>query len=206
MHRIVLFSSYAFNPNLDTVLDLIFPQELSVKKFGFIPANGVSSLKTGYLDYWQSVAKEKKAEFYLIDNDPSQSAEDLELQKEILQNVNIIIISEGDTYNLLENMRKTGLDQYVITFWEKSNCILAGFSAGALFLTPSVNINKIRPITKEEYRRYPEVKLKGLNLVNFTVFPHYDKYRDKPILDEYRNTYPTEIKALPDDHWYLIEK
>ena len=59
--------------------------------------------------------------------------------------------------------------------------------------------------SKDKYRKYSETQLKALNLVDFTVFPHYDKYRHKPVLDEYRGKYPTEIKALPDDHWYIME-
>ena len=205
MHRLVLFSSFAFNPNLDQVLNLIFPKDLQNKKFGYMPANGVATHDTGIIDYWKSTAKEFQAEFVLIDNDPLQTPEGIEEQRQKFETINILLVSSGDAYPMLANLRKSGLDQYIQTFWGKSECILAGFSAGALLMTPSININKLRKQTEASYRKYTESQLKALNIVDFTVYPHYDKYRNKSILDNYRSTYPTEIKALPDDHWYIIE-
>ncbi len=205
MHRLVLFSSFAFNPNLDKVLALIFPQELEHKVMGFMPANGLSEYNPGILDYWKETAKKRNAKFIIIDNNPTQTPEELEQQKAKFSEINILLVSGGDTFPMLNNLRKSGLDQYILTFWEKKTCVLAGFSAGALLMTPTININKIRPKTKNNYAKYSESQLKGLHLVNYTVYPHYDKYRNKPTLDLYRSTYETPIKALPDDHCYVEE-
>lgn len=205
MHRIVLFSSFAFNPNLDSLLQVIFPKEMESKKFGYLPANGVDHYDPGIIDYWKSTAIQFGASFELINNDPAQSNDELEKEKEKIQTLNILMISEGDAFTLIENLKKTGLDQYIISFWHQKNCILTGFSEGAVVLTPNMCIYKYIPRTKDLYVRYPNTKLNGLGLVNYSVFPHYDKYRHKPIIEAYRAKYENEIKALPDFHWYIYE-
>ncbi|UYP47007.1 Peptidase E [Candidatus Lokiarchaeum ossiferum] len=203
MRRLVLFSSFAFNPNIQDVVKKIIPQEISDKHMVFIPANGIHNAHTEILDYWETVAKNHQIGYTCVDNSPDQSPDDLKFAKQQIRNANIILISGGDTYPMLSNFQKSGLDQAILTYWQRENIVLSGFSAGALLLTPTINVNKVR---LESYAKFSEEELKALHLVDFTIFPHYEEKRHKTMLAQYRSQYSTEIRPLPNDAHIVIEK
>ena len=203
MKRLVLFSSFAFNPNIEEVLKQILPQELPDKRMVFIPANGIKNAHTDIIDYWASIAKTRHVEFTCVDNDPDQSPEDLKSTKQQILKANIVLISGGDTYPMLSNFQKSGLDQAILSFWKREGVVISGFSAGALLLTPTINISKIR---LETYAKFSEDQLKALHLVDFTIFPHYDDVKHRKMLDQYRSQYSTEIRPLSNDVHIVIDK
>jgi len=54
-----------------------------------------------------------------------------------------LIISGGDPFQLLINLRESGLDRAIIQFTKRDEFILAGYSAGAYVPTPTLEITKI---------------------------------------------------------------
>lgn len=112
--------------------------------------------------------------------------------KSRLEGVDVIFVSGGNTFHLLDQVRKTGFDK-----WLKSNLenkVYVGVSAGSILTTPSIAVCTIAPSDEN----LPGIQdLGGLNLVNFEVEPHCDEIRFKT-MEEYSKTTKGKLYALDD--------
>ncbi len=75
-----------------------------------------------------------------------------------LSKFDAIYIGGGNTYHLLDLLRKTGLDEQIIAFHNSNQGIIYGGSAGAVILGKS-----IKTVSEEKILGVQE---KGLNLLN----------------------------------------
>ncbi|MHA1992313.1 MAG: Type 1 glutamine amidotransferase-like domain-containing protein, partial [Candidatus Hodarchaeales archaeon] len=139
MRRIILFSTPYNNENFNEILNLIFPTGMKNKRPLYMPSQGITNTSQQYFDEWDGFAKKFNLNLEYIDN----SIIDASKEKEKLKNSNILIISGGDPFQLLINLRKSGLDSTIIQFTKKKEFVLAGFSAGAYVLTPTLEVAKI---------------------------------------------------------------
>ena len=115
MKRIVLFSTPYNNENFHEILNLIFPHSMKNKLPLFMPSQGVLNTLQKYFDDWEGFAKEFDVNLEYIDN----SVVDATSEKEKLRNSNILIISGGDPFQLLVNLRKSGLGTAITQFTKK---------------------------------------------------------------------------------------
>jgi len=143
-----------------------------------MPSDGANCPQK-YIDEWKRYAQEYKTEFRYIDNSKEKSTE--EVKK--LHGSNILVITGGNTFKLLDNLRKSGLDNAIKKLASKEEFVLAGFSAGALVLTPTIKV---------------------CNLPNFEVFPHYEETQHKSDLNKYRTTTKNEVKKITNDDYLVI--
>ena len=218
MKRIVLFSDIGNNSNAEEVLDAIIPKSMKNKKMLYMPSGGLPLKYPAYFKYWKEICNKRDCEIELIDNAiPPEQVEKTEMEKTKLKNSNILVITGGDPFKLLFHLRRTGLDTSIKQFTEKENYVLAGFSAGAMVLTPTVAITTME-VTNQEGKRVPiyDVReksihpglkndLTGLNLVDFEIVPHYeDKYKDD--VELYRNLTKNTVKTCTDNEYFVIEK
>lgn len=174
MKKIVLFSTPT-QGNIDKILLEIFPMEIKHKVFAYMPSDGANCPQK-YADEWKDYANRYQAEFRFIDNSKGNSNEEIEK----LLGSNILVISGGNTFKLLDNLRKSGLDKAIKEFTKKDEFVLSGFSAGALVLTPTIEVCNL-PNYDENIVGIRD--LTGLNVVNFEVFPHYDESKQRQLLD-----------------------
>lgn len=195
MKRILLFSTLT-ESNRKAVLNQLFPKALQNKVFSYIPSNGVKGSEP-YIQQWEAIAQEYNAEFNVIDN----SVNDVEAQRKLLSS-NIVLISGGNTFGLLQNLRSSDLDKSIEEFAEKSDFVLAGFSAGALVLTPSIEMCNL-PGFDENLVGLED--LTGLGLVNFEVFPHYDEHSHQAALEGYRKTTANSVREITDEGYIGID-
>lgn len=195
MKRIVLFSTPTPS-NLNRLFSEIFPEEIKTKTLAYMPSNG-GNISQKYVDEWEGYAKKHNADFILINNSKVNS------QKEYnnLLKSNILVITGGNTFKLLDNLRKSGLDKAVKEFTKKDEFILAGFSAGALVLTPTIEVCNL-PNYDENLVGLED--LTGLGIVNFEVFPHYDEFEQEALLDKYRQTAKHEVKEITNEDLITI--
>lgn len=193
MKKIVLFSTPT-RKNIDAILKLIFPNEIENKVFSYMPSDG-SSIKQQYLDEWKGYARENNAKFQYIDNSTNDPKE-----TEKLLNSNILTITGGNTFKLLHNLRKSGLDEAIKKFVKKDEFVLSGFSAGALVLTPTIEVCKLPNYDTNEVGLED---LTGLELVNFEVFPHYSE-EYKEVFEKYKNTAKYDVKEITDDDFIVL--
>lgn len=196
MKRIILFSS-PIGKHFEKILELTFPKVLENKVLAYMPSNG-SGTKQEYTDLWKGYAKDHNAKFLFIDNSSNDAKE--EIRK--LSSANILVITGGNTFTLLNNLKRSGLDKAIMDFTKKDGYVISGFSAGALILTPTINICNLPNYDDN----LVELKnLAGLNLVTYEVFPHYSA-EHKEALEAYRKTTDNKVKAITDEEYILIEK
>ena len=195
MKRIVLFSTPTAG-NIEKILEQIFPKELENKVFAYMPSGGANAPQK-YIDEWEGYAEKNNAGFNLINNSLVGSSEEYDK----LINSNILAISGGNTFTLLNNLRKSGLDKAIIEFTKKDNFVLSGFSAGALVLTPTI---KICSLPNFDDNNVGVKDFTGLGIVDFEVFPHYDETSQKELLDKYRLTTKHEVKEITNEEFIAL--
>ena len=195
MKRILLFSTLTVS-NRKAVLNQLFPAALQNKVFSYIPSNGVKGSEP-YIEQWQVIAQDYNAEFNVIDN----SVNDADEQKKLLYS-NIVLISGGNTFGLLQNLRSSGLDKSIEEFAEKSDFVLAGFSAGALVLTPTIEICNLSDFDENLVGLKD---LTGLGIVNFEVFPHYNEHLQKLSMENYQKTTDNNVREITDEDYITLD-
>lgn len=162
-----------------------------------MPSDG-ANLKQKYIDEWNGYAQKRNAEFRLINN----AKIDAQDEAEKLLGSNILVITGGNTFTLLDNLRKSGLEEAIKEFLRKPEFVLSGFSAGALVLTPTIEVCNL-PNYDENLVGLKD--LTGLNIVDFEVFPHYDPNSHKKLLTEYKKSARNEVKEITDDEMIVID-
>jgi dipeptidase E len=196
MKRVVLFSTLT-ETNRKTILNQIFPKEITSKVFSYIPSSGVVGAEP-YIEEWRTIANEYGAKFNVIDN----SVIDTQQQAKLLAS-NIIVISGGNTFNLLRNLRESGLDKSIKQFAAKPEFVLAGFSAGALVLTPTISVCNLPNFDDNQVGIED---LSGLGIVDFEIFPHYDKQTQVTVLENYRKATSNKVIEIADEDYIRIDQ
>jgi peptidase E len=202
MKKIVLFSMPTDN-NIGKLTKILFPTELPNKILAYMPSNGNQTRKE-FTDYWRNIAKDNNTEFLFVDNmlhEDSNEAKKIDM-------ANILLITGGNTFELLNNLRQSKLDQAVIKFTQKPDYILSGFSAGAIVLTPKIDIAG-RPSGDDPNDFVDENKvgitdLTGLNIVDFEILPHFIESTDRETLESYRKETSNEVKEITNNDFIEI--
>ncbi len=88
------------------------------------------------------------------------------------EEADIIIMSGGNTFHLLNQLRKTGFAVWLKEHIE--NKVYVGISAGSIVATPNIRVSAIEP-ADENTGKITDVT--GLELVDFEVEPHCDDER-----------------------------
>ena len=204
MRRIVLFSTPNENKNLEEILNLIFPPEIKEKKVLFIPSQGLVNTPKKFIDDWVDFSKTYNTTLELIDN----ASENVTNEIDKLMSANILIISGGDPFNLIFNLRRSGLDNAFKNFIIKEEFVLAGYSTGAYVLTPSLETAKIFNENHPGGIKYTSQNLfndfKTLGIVNFEIIAHYSKTSHKKIFSKYIKENEIEVKMIADDEYIVI--
>lgn len=205
MKRIILFSTPYNNDSFHEILSLIFPFDMKNKRPLFMPSQGVSNTPQEFLDDWEGFARDFDLKLDYIDN----SMEDTTIEIEKLMKSNILIISGGDPFQLLINLRKSGLDKAIRQFTKKEEFILTGYSAGAYVLTPTIRTAKIFNENYPGGKKYKtQKKLKdftGLGIVDFQIIAHYSETQHREIFKNYIENNRRNVKPIADNEFIVID-
>lgn len=114
----------------------------------------------------------------------------------------IYYVCGGNTFYILDRMRKTGVDKILIEAVKKGK-FYVGVSAGSIMAGPDIEISGWKHGGDRN-----DVNLKdltGFKLVPYIVTPHYaDKYKE--IIEEFQETRKGEpVIALTDDQAIFVE-
>jgi peptidase E len=202
MKRIILFSQPS-EKAVEKLLPQLFPSDWDQKALAYMPSNGHET-KQIYTDFWKDLAQKNMTDFALVDNMlPKGSGEE-----EKIKNADILLISGGNTFELLNNLRNSGLDQAILDFVKKDNYVLAGFSAGAIVLSPTIAIagqpSGDDPTDLIDENRVGITDLTGLNIINFEILPHYIEETDRKTLERYQLQTKNEVKTVTNDDLIII--
>jgi peptidase E len=200
MKKVILFSNPIVVPKIEK---LLFPKSFKKIVFGYMPPDGSDPENEEFFPFWKDLCRKHKAEFLFIDNSNIKNPRK-EIEK--IKRANSLMLTGGNTFVLLNNLRQTGLDQAIKEYVQKSDFVLSGFSAGVLVLTPTIEV------ASGDWNHGPDdnfLKLKdftGLNIVEYEVLPHYKDPEDNDLLKKYRKRKPYPVKTIGDDEFIEINK
>lgn len=133
-----------------------------------------------------------------------------EIKKE-LDGSDAILVGGGNTFYLLDKIRKAGAQDLIIKFVE-SGKIYIGSSAGAVLAGPDITSASYQ----DDIKAASNLKdYKGLNLVDFVVVPHFGSDIQKVSYEELEHSYTNEHKTIlltdyqyikVEDNMYKIEE
>src|SRR3990167_3586378 len=158
-------------------------------KIGLIPvARNVEPFKRGgyigqFLDLW----KNGFSDIDIVD----PTAADVDW-KSRLRDADVIYVAGGNTFHLLNQVRKTGFGKWLNE--NMKNKVYVGVSAGTILATPTIEVANIPP----RDQNFMNLKdLTGLNWADFEIEPHCNKDRFA-VVEKYaaKKSYP--VYAIDD--------
>lgn len=125
-------------------------------------------------------------------------------QKEIEETFDrsdIIFVNGGNTFFLLDWMRKSGFDKALKKFLSEDK-LYVGVSAGGIVVTPSISIAGVEP---GDPNNIGMQDFTGLNIVDFEFSPHVPDMVTFESVEEYSKTTPNKIYAVDDYSAVLVQ-
>jgi peptidase E len=135
--------------------------------------------------------------------DNTVSKEKAKKKHEKLDKCNVLLITGGNTFELLHNLRRNGFDEKIKDFSKREDTIMASFSAGAIVLGPTLRLLNSRWRKLRGSNKVGIKDLECLSIVKEEVFPHYGK-NDEKALEEYKKKYNTEVITLKDYDFLVV--
>lgn len=112
--------------------------------------------------------------------------------EEKLKNIDIIFVSGGNTFYLLDQSIKTGFDQILLEKSQK-DLIYIGSSAGSMILGKKVELAS----TIDDRSKAPDLKSDGIGIVDFAINPHWGSpLFEKEYLSCVKSLYNANSKLL----------
>lgn len=187
--------------SLVAVLDKIereLGQSLAGKSLVFIPTAGKVEEVKSYIEDAFNAFKAKEMTVTVLDVKTSPVSE----CRETIKTSDMIYVSGGNTFYLLEALREKGIDKLLI---EEINAgkVYIGESAGGIILSPSIDyIGKM-----DDKEKAPSLSdMQGLNIVDFSPLPHvghpYLGQFAQDIIENYQGE--TELVPFSDDQLLVV--
>ncbi|HMS50636.1 MAG TPA: Type 1 glutamine amidotransferase-like domain-containing protein [Candidatus Saccharibacteria bacterium] len=167
--KLLLTSAGITNQSIAKALEELCSKSAEDVKVGFITtaANVEEGNKDWYINQFTNLHKYGFGWVDVVD----PSAADVKWQKR-LKDVDVVFVSGGNTFHLLNQYRKTGFEGWLRENLESK--VYVGVSAGTIITTQSLDVCTIEP-------RDPNLPglddISGMNLVDFEVEPHCDEAR-----------------------------
>ncbi|GHV96549.1 putative peptidase Lmo0363 [Spirochaetia bacterium] len=165
-------------------------EDLNGKTVTFIPTASLPEKVTFY------VGSDKKALQKIgltVDELEITKATKKEIVKKLETN-DYIFISGGNTFFLLQELKRTGTDEIIIE-QIKAGKIFIGASAGSMILSPNIEYVK----DYDDFTKAPDLKdnFKALSVIDFYPCPHHTNAPFKKAVEKVISKYETELKLIP---------
>jgi len=188
--KLLLTSSGVKNPAIAAALLELVGKPASQTKIGFIPtaANAEVGNKDWLINQFGCLWRYGFSWIDIVD--PTAAEVDWQAR---LAEVDVVYISGGNTFHLLDQVRKTGLDKWLAQVLESK--VYVGGSASTILMTPTIAVAGLEPGDEN----LPGLTdLAGLGYVDFEVEPHCDATRLISVGD-YAKTTPNPVYAIDDE-------
>jgi dipeptidase E len=117
-----------------------------------------------------------------------------------LESCDVIYINGGNTFYLLDKIRKSGLDLYVKDLLKDK--IYFGTSAGSIVACPNIEVCLWDGVDAVD----PNIKdLKAFNLVPFTLFVHYEENQYKNLIEKMKKDYSYKLICLTNKQAVMVQ-
>lgn len=123
--------------------------------------------------------------------------------KSTLEKNDYIYITGGNTFYLLQELKRTGADQLLIQEINKGKLYI-GESAGAIVVAPDIQYSS----EMDSIEKAPNLKdYSGLNVIDFYVVPHSQNWEFRHAVEKIVNTYSAalDLRVINDNQAILVE-
>lgn len=194
--KMFLASSFAEVVNLFSD----FEKNLEGKRVTFIPT---ASTVEEIVFYVKDAKKAMEKLGLIVDVLELSTAASQEINQKLMNN-DFIYVTGGNTFFLLQELKRTGADQIIIdqVFAGK---LYIGESAGAMVTSPNITYVQMMDSIEEA----PNLKsLDALGLVDFYTVPHHTNPPFAEITQEILDTYSStlKLKAISNHEAIVVEK
>jgi len=194
--KTIFLTSYIAG-TIEKLVELLQKEQRGVKNILFIPTAGNVEEYTGYIDDGKNALQQYGFELDMLDI----AHTDLQQCQASLSNAPIICISGGNTFYLLQELKRKKLDQ-ILTKKITQGCFYIGESAGAIILAADIEYNKIM----DDSSLAPDLEnYTGLNLIDFYPLPHYIEEPFVESVQQIYTKYKNNLKLVPiNNHQAII--
>ena len=181
-----LFLTSYLAGTIEKLVNLLQKEQSCEKNILFIPTAGNVEEYTGYIDEGQAALQQYGFKLYVLDI----ANTDLQQCHTAFSNTTIICLSGGNTFYLLQELKRKKLDQLLVQKIAQG-CFYIGESAGAMILAANIEYNKIMDDSSlaSELNNYT-----ALNIIDFYPLPHYI---EEPFVESVQQTYAKYKNNLP---------
>jgi len=134
--------------------------------------------------------------------------EDLDLRSEnpgeleqVLSKKDMLFVNGGNTFFLLDSMRKAGLKKALKKFLSEDK-LYVGVSAGGIVLTPNIAIAGVEP---GDINKVGMEDFTGLSIVDFEFSPHVPDMVSYDSIEKYSKTTSNKVYAVDDYAAVLVQ-
>ena len=193
MRKLFLASSFS---EVASLFPKFAGEEIKGKRITFIPTASLVEEVRFYVD------DDRKAfeELGIIVEELEITTASPDKISEILNRNDYIFISGGNTFYLLQELRRKGADT-LITEQIRAGKLYIGTSAGSIILCPDIEFVK-----EMDYNHTaPELQsFTGLNIVNFYILPHYLDFPFEEITQNIVKKYGKKVDLRPISNKQVI--
>ena len=189
--KLLLTSAGIMNQTLAEGLISLLEVPLHEVKIGFIPtaANVEEGNKDWFIDQITNLQKYGFNWIDIIDiSVPSVDWQDR------LESVDVVCISGGNTFYLLDQVRRTKFDVWLEK--NKNSKIYLGMSAGSIIMTPTI---AVASVDNGDINFDGLKNLQGLNFVDFEISPHTPENVSHIANKKYLKTSKNKLYAIDNE-------
>lgn len=166
-----------------------FEEDLKGKRVTFIPTASLVEKVVFYVNSGKKILEK----LGLIVDELEISTSNFETIKEKIEKNDYIYITGGNTFFLLQELKRTGTDKVII---EQVNLgkVYIGESAGAMITSPNIEYAK----EMDSIKKAPNLEnYDALNLVEFSTVPHYTNFPFKKAVEKIIEDYSNDLDIKP---------
>jgi len=189
MKKLLLTSAGFFNNDITDIFISLFEKPLNEINLLFIPT-AASRYESGIFLIEDSIDEL----FEIGINNINILELDHIVSKEEIEYADVIYVCGGNTFYLLQQIRKSGFDKLLIDY----QGVYVGMSAGSIVVGP--NIEVAEPFDENDVNLLDTT---GMNFVNFAVIPHYQN-KDPEIIESLKNQANYDLITITDNQAVLV--
>lgn len=183
-----LFLSSSFKDVADIFMNFV-QEDLEGKTITFIPTASIPEKVKFYVG---SAKKAFQKMGLIVDELELTQATTSEIVSKLQQN-DYIYISGGNTFFLLEELRKTGADKIIIEQIDLGKLYI-GESAGSMIVSPNIEYVK----EMDDHKVVPNLgTYSALNVIDFYPIPHHTNFPFAKAVEKMISKYSSELDLYP---------
>lgn len=191
-----LFLTSSFKDVVDHFREFV-ADDLKGRRLTFIPTASIPEEITHYIH----TAKEAFEKLGVVVEELDISAAPSQEIKEKLERNDFIYVSGGNTFYLLQELRKSGADK-IITDQVHSGKLYIGESAGSIITSPNIEYVKFM----DDIGKATTLKsFEGLNFINVYPVPHYNNEPFKDAASDLMAHYNSKLNLVPISNTQVIQ-